>query len=184
MKVTDLLLEAPFKRHSSLARPPRFNEKTSDKRGDPQGNVSDWLEAFEKHGGFKIEQEHLDKAGHEVKRSEGYKAMIDAGYKDVTKPQSRKLGTFTFEDPSDKESPEYQALMARRGRTTKTYTIVHANGRVRRQSSSYFGGKDGDGRSPLNVPKPTIVHGDPIGSLVKTASKAMQSILKSRKQAK
>lgn len=130
------------------------------------GSVKDWLD----RGG--VEPEHVKKAMAEIRKSELWKELQDAGLKHDPSQRKEANGTFNFR--ITRSYPD--------GKTAKGTYQVYANGQIR---STGFSQPWRDGaQTKLVSPKPRMVAGDPVASLVKTYTAALKELLAKWKKSK
>ena len=124
------------------------------------GSVKDWLDA----GGVK--PEHVKAAMAQIKKSDIFKDMQAAGMKYAPSPKKEDNGTFNF---------DVARHYVKTGKTVKGSYQVFANGQIR--SSTLTGGGEPRGQTKLVSPKPKMVVGKPVDSLVKTYTAALKELL-------
>jgi len=160
MKVSELLLE----RQSGAYYNPAYKDKNL------LGSVKDWLDA----GGVK--PEHIKQAMDHVRGGDAFAKAKEAGLIYSPNSKAEKNGTFYFKVARK----GYDNQPGRLGREQNTY-IVHANGQIRSSSDNNWGG---EARTRLASPKPRMVSGDPVKSLVKTYDSAISELTRKWKKSK
>ena len=124
------------------------------------GTVQDWLARL------KVEPEHIKQAMELAKDLPSYKDLVST-VKDITSTSEAKNGTFSFKRPSlHSAAAKYH---------------VHANGLIRQSDFNEFTGV----RMPTRMtsPKPHIVAGDPVKSLVAIYNTAFKALAEKAKKA-
>lgn len=153
MKVSELLTEAREPTDKGYYTPAYDAE-----RKILIGTVKDWLARL------KIEPADIKEAIKLAKQLPSYEALADA---DVTTAAEAKNGTFSFEHPSMRD---LKASM------WDGKYHVYANGQIRMSSLNT---RSGDRRpTRLATPKPHIVAGDPVKSLVAIYNTAFKEVAK------
>lgn len=126
--------------------------------GRLRGSVKDWLAAV------NITKEDIAKAMTQVKDSSLFKNEFPkAGLVYTPSAVREKLGTFNFK--VTRKLPD--------GKSYMTSYQVHANGQIRCSGEGAFS----QYTSPLKSPKPRMVAGDPVRSLVSTYTAALEELL-------
>jgi hypothetical protein len=118
----------------------------------PVGHVKDWMKRM------GVEKDHLDAAMEKAKQLPSYKAISQH---DKSTPGEKKNGTFSFHKPG--------ATSAR----AEKY-MVHAHGMIRSSSKNSIMGDERPTR--LKSPKPRLVAGDPVKSLVSVYDGAFKEL--------
>ena len=121
-----------------------------DEKKRPVGLVKDWMKRM------GVEKEHVEAAMAKAKELPSYKAIAQH---DDTTAGEKKNGTFSFKKPGSTNRDEKYS--------------VHAHGMIRSVSTGTFGA-----RTPTRLasPKPKVVHGDPVKSLVSVYDGAFKEL--------
>lgn len=158
MKVAELLSEG----YSPSNRRPTY---------DPEqkvvlGATKDWMQRL---GATK---DDIKAAHTKAKSLPSYKALIDAGMKDITSDKTASNGTFNFSKPNARTERNWKP-----GSTPQTEKyMVYATGQIRSQST--------DAPTRLASPKPHGKLGDPVQSIVMFYDSAFKSLLKTAERRK
>lgn len=130
----------------------------------PTGSTKDWLKAM------GATQEHIDEAMKKIRQAPAYKEMLKVGQmKDNSSERDTKNGTISFEGEIveiDMAAVRYE----RKPRQRRIKYKVLANGKidvVQQNDYHRYAGRSG---------KPALVLGDPVSSIVKSMSQAMESL--------
>lgn len=154
MKVEDLL----------EAYDPSFRkDNPNSEHGRIRGTISDWLK------GMGVTSEDVAKAYTEIKRSPEYKAILALGMKDESTDREKKTGTLNFKGKI-KEAYSYSKKIYNNNMQYK----VLPHGKIDySQGPSQFADRP---RGDRAVPKPTMVVGDPVKTVVKTMTNALKRL--------
>jgi hypothetical protein len=121
------------------------------------GSVLDWMDAA------GISKDDIKQAVTKIKQSPIVDKLEAAGMKLLSKPDSEKRGTLSFEVERNYPS----------GKPYKTMYQIYANGQIRYSGTSPYAEYQGK----LKSPKPRFKAGDPVGSLVRIYTDAMEEVL-------
>lgn len=130
------------------------NRPTYDKEAKVVlGSTKEWMDRL---GATK---DDIKAAHGKAKGLPSYKALIDAGMKDITSDKTASNGSFHFEKPD-----------AKAGRGGPEKYMVYATGQIRSQSN--------DAPTRLASPKPHGKLGDPVQSITMFFDSAFKSLAK------
>lgn len=133
----------------------------------PGGSVKDWFKAM------NVGQSDIDEAMKAARQLPSFKKLANK-FKVIENARMNKNGTFTFEaDPvSDTKSP-----YSERPKAGAPRYIVYGNGVIRREGTTGSRNESGKGWiTRLKAPKPALVHGSPVKSLVKIYDNAFKEL--------
>jgi hypothetical protein len=142
---------------------PHYNEV--DKT--PGGSVKDWFKAM------KVEPKDVEEAMKLARELPSYKKLAGM-FKVIQNERMNKNGTFTFE--TDEKSESAGHWKHPQGQPFARY-IVYGNGVIRREGTTGHRNESGKGWiTRLKAPKPALVHGSPVKSLVKIYDNAFKEL--------
>ena len=161
MKVSELLESRTLLELKSGAwHKPGYNKESKTL----MGSVKDWLDTV------GVTKQELEKAMAQVRGLPLFRNDLPAaGLKYAPSPGKEGRGTFNFEvtrrfTPSNGKAYSYKGGFQ-----------VHANGQIRGSGAAQFGG--GENIHKLVSPKPRMIPGDNVRSLVKTYTAALEELL-------
>lgn len=164
MKINELLEAAPAAK-MKLTHGANYRPRYDDNKKMALGSVADWLTTME------INQQHIEAAVEIFKDSAAFKSVASKkNIKYVPSATSEKNGTFTFK--TNRRNPN--------GRPFDSQYKIYANGQIRYVSTSPF---NTEHMTRLQAPKPRMTAGDPVGSLVKIWTAALEEMLSKWEQA-
>lgn len=157
MKVSELLTEAYSKSTDKGHSAPSYDQQTKIL----SGTVKDWMSRI------GASSEDIASAIQQAKDLPSYKDLVGM-VGDSSTAGSLKNGTFNFRHPKDPAKAKY---------------MVYANGQLRATSPDTMWGTQDDRPSRMTSPKPRLVHGDPVKSLVKIYDQSFKELGKKAKTA-
>lgn len=147
--------------------------------GQLRGSVKDWLEAM------KITPQDIEKALARVKEMPLFRNDLPkAGLRYEPTPGKEKNGTLTFvvdrprffiHDTGNGKAVGGAKSEEDLEKTRPTKYNIYANGQIRWAAPRTYG--DGDHTTPLKSPKPRVIAGDPVGTLVSIYKAAIEEML-------
>lgn len=162
MKVTELFeAYTPPVKNPMLAFRSKGEKVVVGQKGYPVGGTKEWLKTF---GATETD---VSVALRYVRQSPEYRTLknLDLSMKDASTERHEKNGSIVFAGVID--TPNSNG----RPRARKIRFTIQANGKVDVDGAL-------DSRGPMNVPKPRIVPGDAVQSIVKTMTQSMAVVTK------
>ena len=160
MKVNELFEAAIPSKNPKLGFRNKGEKVAIGKQGIPIGGSKEWLKTF------GATAEHIEQAMRVMKQSQAVKKLQSLGLFDESSDRNRKIGSMQFigsiADVSSK-NPDFP-------RVIRLKFTVQPNGKIdETQPNDHH-------RAPVTSPKPHIVPGDPVGSIVKTMTASMEKL--------
>lgn len=155
MKVDEL-----FEAVAIPARNPKLGYR--EKARIPVGGTKEWMKAF------GATAEHLEQARRQLKQTAAYRAVKELGLKDESTERHEKNGSVMFKG-------EIPNMYHPQGKIRRLQLTVQANGKI---DETNVTGHHRQDRFPMGAPKPHIVPGDPVSSIVKTMTKSLEQLHK------
>lgn len=154
MKVSELLQES-----NGAYYKPTYQTYTG---GKIRGSVPDWLKAM------GVSKEDVAKAYPQVKKTPEYEAILALGMSDESGDREMKNGTLNFIGYVDE--PRDFGYNIKHVKNNRIRYKVLANGKIDVVAPNDYN------RYDLPVPKPVIVKGDPVQTVVKTMTNSLKRL--------
>lgn len=129
------------------------------KQGIPIGGTKEWLKAF------GATAEHIEQALRQLRQSGVVKRLAALGLHDESSERHHKNGSMMFVGTIG------EGLKGMKPRVRRLKFTIQANGKIDE------GSPDDSSRGPINAPKPRIVPGDPVSSIVKSMEASMEKVV-------
>ena len=141
--------------------PPVKNKKLgfSTTHKIPVGGTKEWMKSF------SATAEHIEQAMRQMKQSQIVKKLQSLGLFDESTDRHRKIGSMMFIGTMAEGSATFKP------RVRRLKITVQPNGKIDETAPNDHH------RAPIASGKPHIVPGDPVGSIVKTMTGAMEKLV-------
>lgn len=161
MKVSELFeAYTPPEKNKKLGFRNKGEKVGTGKQGIPIGGTKEWLKSF------NASAEDVTHAMRIMKQSGAVKKLASLGLHDESSDRQAKIGSMTFVG-----TMAYPSEGSKDGR--RVYRIkftVQANGKIDETQPNDFH------RAPVTSPKPRIVPGDPVDSIVKSMTASCEKL--------
>ena len=161
MKVTELLTEAytPPTKNPKLGFRNKGEKVSVGKQGIPIGGTKEWLKTF------GATDQHIEQALRHLKQSPLVKKLPSLGLFDESTERHMKLGSMMFIGTIG------EGMKGSKPRVRRIKITVQANGKIDETAPNDHH------RAPIVSPKPRIVPGDPVNSIVKTVEASLEKVI-------
>jgi hypothetical protein len=150
---------ATLTRNKKLGFTNKGSKVTTGKQGIPIGGTKEWLKAF---GATETD---VSQALRVVRQSSEYRACKALGWSDESSDRQNKLGSISLVGYI-----KYPTSVPGKTRDERQKVTVQANGKIDETSINDHH------RAPMNGPKPRIVPGDAVQSIVKTMCASLDRV--------
>lgn len=129
------------------------------KQGIPIGGTKEWLKTF------GASAEHIAQAVRRLKQSPLVKKLASLGLHDESADRHHKNGSMMFIGTIGEDTKGFKP------RVRRLKITVQANGKIDETASNDHH------RAPITSPKPRIVPGDPVSSIVKSVEASLEKVI-------